>query len=237
MTHSLGLGKFPRRRRMMVMLPYLMGEVLLSQKKYDQAEVQFQKALQLMPKVDEIYIMLAEVNVQQNQSDDAVNVLKQGLEVNPDSEKLLFSLASTYEISGRFDDAILIYDQLLKKDPGNVLAANNLASILTDRKGDKASLERALKLATAFESSNQPALLDTLGWVYFKLNDFNRAAPLLKKAVDAAPKSGVLHYHLGMAYYKKGDKAAAKTELTRAFATEEKFAGEDEGRATLKALQ
>ncbi len=115
--------------------------------------------------------------------------------------------------------------------------ANNLASLLTDHKGDKASLERAKQLAAPFESSGQPALLDTLGWVYYKLNDVDRALPLLKKAVDGAPKSGVLHYHLGMAYYKKGDKAAAKDQLTRAFATAEKFTGEDEGRATLKALQ
>ena len=114
---------------------------------------------------------------------------------------------------------------------------NNIASLLTDHKGDKSSLERARQLAAPFESSDQPVLLDTLGWVYYKLNDIDSALPLLKKAVDGAPKSGVLRYHLGMAYYKKGSKAAAKSELTRAFATKERFTGEDEGRATLKALQ
>lgn len=216
---------------------YLMGEVLLSQKKYEQSVAQFQKALHKMPNVEEIYIVLSEANVQQNHLDDAISVLKKGIEVNPDSDKLLLRLASLYEISGQFDNSIQTYDQLLKKNPGNVPAANNLASILADQKGDKASLERARQLAAPFETSGQPALLDTLGWVYYKLDDIDKALPLLKKAVDTAPKSGVLRYHLGMAYYKQGDKAAAKSELTSAFATGEKFAGEDEGRATLKSLQ
>lgn len=218
-------------------IPYLMGEVLLSQKKYDQAEVEFLKSLKLMPEIDETYIMLAEVSVRQDKPDGAIDVLKEGLEVKPGSEKLLARLASAYEVSGKYDDAILIYEQMLKKTPGMAIAANNLASILTDQKGDKASLERALQLAAPFEYSNQPALLDTLGWVYYRLNDYSRAIPLLKKAVDAAPKSSVLHYHLGMAYYKMDDKAAAKAELTRAFATEVKFAGQDEGREILKSLQ
>jgi tetratricopeptide (TPR) repeat protein len=224
---------------------YLMAEVLSSQKKYAEAEAELQKALQLMPARDvenmpkrsEVYIRLADVNVMQNHLDDAVKVLKQGLAVIPNDNSLSIRLASVYELSGKYDDAIATYDEILKSDPGNILVANNVASLLTDRKGDKASLERARQLAAPFESSGQPALLDTLGWVYYKQNDIDSALPLLKKAVDAAPKSGVLRYHLGMAYYKKGDKAAAKDELTRAFATGEKFAGEDEGRAILKTLQ
>jgi tetratricopeptide (TPR) repeat protein len=223
---------------------YLTADVLLSQKKYTEAEAQLQKALQLMPERDvgnmpkrnDVYIRLADVNVVQNRLDNAVKVLKEGLAVTPDDKNLSIRLASVYELSGQFDDAIATYSVVLKNNPGNPMAANNLASLLTDRKGDKASLERARQLAVPFESSDQPALLDTIGWIYYKLNNIDSALPLLKKAVDAAPKSGVLRYHLGMAYYKKGDKAAAKDELTRAFATGQKFTGEDEGRATLKAL-
>ncbi len=184
-----------------------------------------------------MYVRLADVNVVQNRLDNAVKVLKQGLVELPNDNNLSIKLASVYELSGKYDEAISTYGEVLKNNPGNALVTNNLASLLTDRKGDKASLDRAKQLAAPFASSGQPALLDTLGWVYYKLNDLDSALPLLKKAVDAAPKSGVLRYHLGMVYYKKGDKAAAKDELTRAFATEEKFAGEDEGRAALKALQ
>lgn len=226
-------------------VPYLMSEVLISQKKYHEAEVQLQNAIQLMPmrdvvnmpKRNDVYIRLADINVVQNHLDNAVNVLKQGLVDIPNDNKLSIRLASVYESTGKYDDAIAIYNDVLKNNPDNVVVANNLASVLTDRKGDSASLERAKQLAVPFGSSDQPALLDTLGWVYYKLNEIDSALPLLKKAVAAAPKSGVLRYHLGMAYYKKGDKTAAKDELTRAFAGTEKFAGADEGRAILKSLQ
>lgn len=224
---------------------YLMAEALVSQKKYADAETQFQKALQLMPandmpnlpKRDEVYMRLADVSMMQKQPDAAMKVLKQGVAAIPGDVPLLFRLASIYQSSGQQDEAIAAYDELLKADSGNVLAANNLASLLADTKGDVASLERARRLAAPFASSTEPALLDTLGWVYYKLGDLDNALPLLKKAVEGAPKADVLRYHLGMAYYKKGDKVAAKDELTRAFASNGKFAGDEEGRAILKSLR
>jgi len=218
------------------MIPYYIGVVRTTQGKSTEATTAFQQSLKLAPKNKATYIKLAQEYMRQHNVDAAVKVLQQGLEAIPNDDDLQFNLASTYELANRFDDAITIYEGLIKKNPRNVLAANNLASLLTDHKGDKASLERAKTLATPFENSNQPALIDTLGWVYFKLGDLDRAIVLLKKATAAAPTGAVLHYHLGMAYYKKGDKAAAKDELTRAFAADPKLASADEGRAILKGL-
>lgn len=216
--------------------PYLVGEVRVVQGKYPEAVAAFQESLKLDPHHKTTYDRLAQEYIRQRNFDAAVNIYKQGLTALPNDDDLRFNLASTYEVAGRYPDAIEIYEALLKKNPGNILAANNLASLLTDHKGDAASLERAKTLAAPFENSNQPALMDTLGWIYFKLGDLNRALPLLKKASAAAPAATVLHYHLGMAYYKHGDKAAAKQELTRAFAADPKLAGADEGRAILKGL-
>ena len=218
------------------LIPYLIGEVRIGQGKFPEAIAAFQQSLKLDPKHKDTYNKLAQEYIRQRNFDAAVKIIQQGLEAIPNDDDLQFNLASTYESAGRFPDAIEIYEKLLKKNPRNVLAANNLAALLTDHKGDKASLERAKELAMPFENSNQPALMDTLGWVYFKLGDLDRAIPLLKKASAGAPKAAVLHYHLGMAYYKKGDKAAAKDELTRAFAADPQLVGADDGRAILKGL-
>lgn len=219
------------------LFPFLMAEVLLTQKKYNEAEVQYEKSLQLMPLNNQVYIRLANLSAIQNNWDKSVKVLLAGVAAILDDDELQLKLASAYEMSGNFDKALEIYEDLYWKDSRNIVVANNIAMLLTDYKGDNYSLEKALKIAARFESSSDPALLDTLGWVYFKKGDFDRALPLLKKAVNAAPNEAVLRYHLGMAYNKMGDKAAAKDNLTRAFASEHKFAGAEEGRAVLKSLQ
>jgi tetratricopeptide (TPR) repeat protein len=116
------------------------------------------------------------------------------------------------------------------------MAVNNLASLLTDRKGDAQSLKRAQELASRFESSRQPAFLDTLGWVYSKSGEHDKAVALLEKAVKQAPTASVLQYHLGMAYYNKGDVQAAKNHLAKAVEAKSEFPGLEEARETLKKI-
>ncbi|MHB8473051.1 MAG: tetratricopeptide repeat protein [Gammaproteobacteria bacterium] len=218
------------------MMPYLIGEVRAAQGKSTEAIEALQQSIKLDPKHHDAYNKLAQEYIRLHNFDAAIKVYRQGMQAIPGDDGLQFNLASIYESTGRFAEAMELYEALLKKNPRNILAANNLASLLTDHKSDKASLERAKALAAPFENSNQPALIDTLGWVYFKLGDVDRAIVLLKKATTAAPSAAVLHYHLGMAYYKKGDKTAAKDELTRAFAADPKLAGADDGRTILKGL-
>ena len=47
----------------------------------------------------------------------------------------------------------------------------------------------------------------------------------------------VVHYHLGMAYYRHGDTTLAKAQLQQALKLSQDFDGAEEARATLKALQ
>ena len=112
----------------------------------------------------------------------------------------------------------------------------NLAALLTDAKGDKASLERALGLAKRFEIATNPSFLDTLGWVYFKLGQNDRALPIFEKAAAAAPKSAVYQYHLGMALYRQGDMKSAKAHLKQAVDTKANFAGLEEAKQTLAKM-
>jgi Tfp pilus assembly protein PilF len=54
--------------------------------------------------------------------------------------------------------------------------------------------------------------------------------------VKAAPQAAVLQYHLGMAYLKKGDKAAALEALKKAVDTKEVYTGLDEAKSALADL-
>ena len=66
-----------------------------------------------------------------------------GLGSSPGDLALMHSLAETYQRQDDVDNAIAEYERILKRSPGDAIAANNLASMLTEKKGDKASLARA----------------------------------------------------------------------------------------------
>ncbi len=48
--------------------------------------------------------------------------------------------------------------------------------------------------------------------------------------------SAELYYHLGMAYYRKGDQTLALQTLRKALELEDSFAGADEARRALKEI-
>ena len=109
------------------------------------------------------------------------------------------------------------FEEVLAIDPRAVIAANNLAWMLAES-GD--NLDTALKyaqVATA-QAPDQPELMDTLGWVYYKKNLPELAIPLFENCVKKAPGNASYHHHLGVAYLKAGKFDQARASLQRALA-------------------
>ena len=114
---------------------------------------------------------------------------------------------------------------------------NNLAALLLDYRFDAADHVRALDLARRFEISDEAALLDTLGWAYYRNSDYMNATRFLKKAVAKNDKVGLLHYHLGMALLKVNRLEDGRNALEQSLSlAENDFPGIEEARATLKQL-
>ena len=142
----------------------------------------------------------------------------------PGASGLRQTLASIYEVKGDFDAAITEYETILKEQPGSMVIANNLASLLTDRRGDQASLERAATVAAVLAKSQLPQFKDTLGWIYLRKGDHKNALPLLEEAATGLPNNGWVRYHLAMALAASGNQARAAEEFTKAAQLGEKDA-------------
>jgi Flp pilus assembly protein TadD len=50
------------------------------------------------------------------------------------------------------------------------------------------------------------------------------------------PENAIVIYHLGMAYYKKGDLENARAELNKALKLNENFTGAEEARRVLAEI-
>lgn len=165
-------------------------------------------------------------------------ILENGVKAIPKSQELRLLLATTLNEAGQVDRAIQEYETLLGQNPKALVAANNLASLLIDQKGDPQSLDRALALAKEFETSApNPYFLDTLGWVHLKLGHRDEALRFIQQATAKAPDHPVLNYHLGIAYFKAGQMAEAKTHLQKALASQKPFEGQEDAKSVLAQLQ
>jgi tetratricopeptide (TPR) repeat protein len=142
-------------------------------------------------------------------------------------------LGIIYDVQKKYDKAKECYQKALKINPKFAPAANNLAYLYMEQGGN---IDEALALAQTAKQQfpDDPHISDTLGWAYYKKNIFSRAIVYLKEANEKVVGNSLMRYHLGMAYYKNGDKEQAKRELRKALELDSKFPGAEEAMKILR---
>jgi len=216
----------------------LLAEVLSVSGAYEAVELHYREAARLNPKWMAPWLNWATALLSRKKPDVAVQILHEGLTANPDSEELHMLLASAHSEQARIDLAMAEYETTLRLNPRNVLAANNLAVMLVDHKGDPSSLQRAFALSRDFEKeAPHPLFIDTLGWVRFKMGQPEEAIRLMKDAVAKSPDLSVLNYHLGMALFQSGKHTEARTYLSKALKNSDSFEGRREAEQALAQIR
>lgn len=219
-----------------VELKVLLAKVFISDNKTSQAEELLNEAIGINAGLEQPYLLLSQV-FQRNKDSKAVkSILVRGATNVPASINIPLKLASLYELDGDFNSAIDIFYKLNQLNPDNLVVVNNLAALLSDHGVGDAGLEMAKSLVKKLEGSNEPAFLDTIGWVSYKLGDAEKAIENLKKVVEQMPNVNVFNYHLGMAYKLSGDKAQAKIYLEKSLADKKDFLEKAAAEETLKNL-
>ena len=76
---------------------------------------------------------------------------------------------------------------------------------------------------TSFGASQRPrsgAIIDTLGWGYYRLGDYRTAVQYLERAVTLEPADPDVNDHLGDAYWRVGRKIEARFQWSRVLTLE-----------------
>lgn len=206
------------------------GEIALATGDLPHAQAMFEELVKVPGAPVSTYKNLAAVMVARQDLEGALALLQRGEQANPKDSTLAAARAEYLGRAGRVDDAIATYEQILKRAPGDDVAANNLAYVLAQSKRDKASLDRALSLATRFQASSEPGYIDTLGLVQYRLGRYDQAAALLERALALAPNDAGVELHYGMALYKKGDVQAGAGLVRKALASKTLLPDHDEAR-------
>jgi tetratricopeptide (TPR) repeat protein len=120
-----------------------------------------------------------------------------------DKIAVLFLRGAMYERQKKYDIAEKTFRQVIDLDAANAEALNYLGYMLADQNVRLQEAQDLIKRAVNLDPNNY-AYLDSLGWVYYRLNRLDEAAQQLTHSVQIMSKDPTIHDHLGDVYFKQG---------------------------------
>jgi tetratricopeptide (TPR) repeat protein len=147
----------------------------------------------------ETYLGLAQVYDKGRKFDDEAKSLDSADKLasnKEDKERVWFQRGAMFEKMKKIDLAEAEFRKILEINPDSAATLNYLGYMLADR---NVKLTEALALVTKAldKDPNNGAYLDSLGWVYFKLNRLQEAEENLRQAILRTPRDATVHDHMG----------------------------------------
>jgi tetratricopeptide (TPR) repeat protein len=156
----------------------------------------------------EILTARARMYAQSSDLSKAFAILEKGEMEYPDSVELRYATASVYEEQGLISAALRELTWVVKARPNDPAALNALGFTLADHTKSLTQARKLIERAHAAAPRN-PAILDSLGWVYYRQGRPADALPFLKAAY-ADDHDGDIAAHLGEVLWQLGHQEEAQ---------------------------
>jgi len=158
--------------------------------------------------VGDAFLMEAEILDRRQRGEEAVAVYDRGLQALPDDPRLLYARALLNGDLDHIDASVRDLRRLLALQPGNADALNALGYTLADRTKDQAEALTLIEKALTIKP-DEPAIIDSLGWVQYRLGHLKEAVDRLRTAYAKQPDPEIAA-HLGEVLWVSGDKDEAR---------------------------
>jgi tetratricopeptide (TPR) repeat protein len=156
-----------------------------------------------------LFLAEAEILDQAGRQDDAMGVYGEALAAFPDDVDLLYGRAMYAIKLDRIGPAEADLRRVIERNPDHADALNALGYTLADRTDRYQEalelIERAYRL-----KPDEPAILDSAGWVNYKLGRHDEALRYLHKAHDTL-NDGEIAAHLGEVLWAMGRQTEARS--------------------------
>ena len=150
-----------------------------------------------------------------DQLDAAVKVLSDADRAIPDSVEIKYELAMTVERQGKFDQLEKLLREVIALDPDHAHAYNALGYTLADN--NKRLPEAQSLIGRAMElKPGDPFIMDSMGWVKYRLGDNAAAIDFLRKAYVLRPEADIAA-HLAEVLWVDGKRDEAQKLLQGAY--------------------
>lgn len=154
------------------------------------------------------YELDAELYVRAGDQKAATDVYNRGLHALPDDEELLYGRSLSEAEARDTQAAISDLRRVLALKPDNVEAMNALGYTLAD--SDQHLDEATQLLGKALKAKpEEPAIIDSWGWLQYRLGHLDEAEQTLRRAWDKS-KDADIGVHLGEVLWKRGKQDQAQ---------------------------
>jgi tetratricopeptide (TPR) repeat protein len=196
------------------------AEVLRDQGKVDEAERALNEAAPAVAQADtpaqvedrriELCVALSQVDEKRGDAARAARRIDEqiGKDETRADPRLILARAAVDERRGDWQRAVARGEQLLARKPRSVEALNFVGFVAADHGHDMARTIRRIQAAVVL-SPGSGAVIDSLGWAYFKAGDLARADVYLEQAGHLEPGDPEVLQHLGDLYAKRQERDRA----------------------------
>ncbi len=191
---------------------------LIKEDRIEEATGILLQGIEKFPDIITFPYSLATVHNEQGRHGLAEKYYLETLALQPEFSSAKHSLAVLYETMENPDACDSLFLGLLQTNEGNAISKNDYAYIISERSNvDDSQLRFALELAeTALSSEPQnAAFLDTVGWIYYQLGEYPKAAEYLKKSLSINNENPVILEHMGDIYVKLEMPSKAITQYKK----------------------
>jgi putative PEP-CTERM system TPR-repeat lipoprotein len=211
----------------------LEGNVQTATRRYAAAASSFALAFEREPTWP-VHARMLEALRLAGRTDEALSSSAAWTAEHPDHVPGALMYAGLLQAAERDGEALPAYDAVLSLDATNLVALNN-AAWLAQKLGDPRALELAERAHGV--AGDNPAVLDTLGWVLLARGRAEEAVTHLSLATEAAPQALEIRYHLAEAFAALGRSTEAEAVLTALLAEERDFEQRAAAARLLETLQ
>jgi tetratricopeptide (TPR) repeat protein len=219
----------------------LRAQVRASSGDLERAEKDVLRAFEASPTLPGAVELLFEIYQRQGRLAEAQRSFEQAENAGVLHSGARLLLGRLYLSQGELAKAQQAFEKVVAEQPELVSARNDLAFVLAER-GEQ--LDRALELARGVQQAlgENPAAIDTLGYVYYRAGQLEPALAELQRAValaEARPEqqSPVYAYHLGLVLQALGRKDEAAVAFQRALAGDADFPEAEDARRRLESVR
>ena len=110
---------------------------------------------------------------------------------------------------GKYEKADNDLLNALKINPNDAYVLNYLAYSWLERNNKINEAIEMLEKAYSYKS-NDPYIIDSIGWAYYLVNDYLKAEEFLKRAVELMPDDPIVNDHYGDILWKLDRKIQAR---------------------------
>jgi len=186
-------------------------QILLQSGNTAQAVSVGQQAAEQIPQDPIIMYFLGSAFLSQQQPNQAIEQLKAATTLparRPLKANIHGALGSAYAATDQWQKAFEEYERSLKFNPENPGILNNYAYYLASRNRELSKAKDMAKRALELDPEN-PSYLDTIGWIYYRQGDYNKARQLVQTAIDSGTATADMMEHMGDILDKMGKEQQA----------------------------